>query len=374
MPNRPKSPVLSEIMVFPGSSITWAGASPLEHDLCFGTEEGQIWFADLGRVAGPLTSDSRVSGSTMPGFTITEEAVNGVAFTPDLMAVSTRSEITFARWTAGPPAQFHLNGEYAGGAHGVIATPGGVLAAPLGPDGLLLVEPTGAGAYSRRRLRAEGIEISFYRIAHLGVDRGGRDVYAAAGRDAGAMEVVIDAGGGPGEITASSDPRHPLDVVDVCSLPSVSHPFASASLGIDNAIYLSRGIVGDRAPVCLRFADLRGTAYSIASAAGHLFLLTSEALYTFPDLVSGYLDGDRLHRRRGVSRISVDPIDMALVYGSHVLLTLDEGIAKFEIDQLVMRGGGPSWADFEALDMIPDVEDVPWATAGGSPLELVAVG
>src|SRR5207302_10296307 len=101
---------VSEIRI-PGFEISWAGQDPWNRGFCFGSEDGRIKFTKVDSLAGQGPFSAADSG----------EAINGVAFTNDVMAVSTRSEVAFWSIPYSEKASIRF-GEYDGGAHDVIST------------------------------------------------------------------------------------------------------------------------------------------------------------------------------------------------------------------------------------------------------------
>ena len=108
---------------FADDEITWAGDCPWTGSYCFSSENGKVLFYnDDGKVASLEFSEI-----------VANEAINGVAFFQEFIGVSTRSEINFYR--LGPGRIFEPVGAGPGGAHGILATPGGQFVAPMGQDG-----------------------------------------------------------------------------------------------------------------------------------------------------------------------------------------------------------------------------------------------
>ena len=72
---------------FPTFDISCAGASPGGPGYCFGSDDGRIQFMSMDgcRTIGPFP------------IAPSKEAVNGITFAGNLMAVSTRSDVTFLK-------------------------------------------------------------------------------------------------------------------------------------------------------------------------------------------------------------------------------------------------------------------------------------
>src|SRR5262245_26397424 len=112
------SDIIYEIMnirtiSLPNFEVSWAGGSPGRPGYWFGSDDGRVQFISLDGTAtiGPYA------------IAPSEEAVNGIAFAGGLMAVSTRSDVTFLKVPEPgrgpiPRTLFH------GGAHGVVSTHG----------------------------------------------------------------------------------------------------------------------------------------------------------------------------------------------------------------------------------------------------------
>src|SRR5438128_1495905 len=114
----------------PNFEVSWAGGSPGRPGYWFGSDEGQVQFTNLD------------GATTIGPYAIapSEEAVNGIAFAGGLMAVSTRSDVTFLK--VPEPGRWHIPRTiYHGGAHGVVSTHGGCIIAPMGRRGILLLDP-----------------------------------------------------------------------------------------------------------------------------------------------------------------------------------------------------------------------------------------
>ena len=71
----------------PDFEVSWAGVSPGRPGYWFGSDDGRIQFMSLdgAELIGPYA------------IAPSEEAVNGIAFAGGLMAVSTRSDVTFLK-------------------------------------------------------------------------------------------------------------------------------------------------------------------------------------------------------------------------------------------------------------------------------------
>ena len=104
--------------LFPGQEISWAGHCPWTNEWCFGTESGALFLL-------PPSLDIPPEG--VAGREIFEdEAINGVAFSGDLLAISSRSEVIVGvRRSAAGSDLGRLEPSYKGGAHGIVANVSG---------------------------------------------------------------------------------------------------------------------------------------------------------------------------------------------------------------------------------------------------------
>lgn len=310
-----------------GPQATWAGEHPPTGGFCLGLEDGTIRIVGRGRPLG------------IPPIRVVDsgEAINGAAFAPEMTAISTPAEILIHH-DAGPPGSSGGWYSYEGGAHGVIATAGGGVIAPIGPAGLLLAEPTDDRGYTLREIRPEDEELYFYRVVRAGLTAAGDEVFACAGRKGGLMALTVAPRGGTSRIIGGrghdQSSGRTLDIVDVCSLNSAAHPRAVAGLGSGGTIHLTLDILGHKPPINLRFPELRGAGYSILSSQGHLFVLTSQRLCTLPDLAATFLRGGLVGPRIRTLNLSVDAVDASIAYGESLLIIQSESVALIEVSDL----------------------------------------
>lgn len=370
MSNIVQTPFEARHIGFSGPPVTWAGEYPgIGYGFCFGTEAGGLWLTGLDRYIQKAPILVVPSG----------EAVNGVAFTRNLMAVSTRAEVVINKFAA-PSGPVREEFVYEGGAHGVIATDRGALLAPLGPTGLLHGVPDDHGRFNLREIRARGADLYFYKVAHLGRSDSGEEIFAGAGRTDGLMMIALKDDGLDGDITTkrglSATDGAESDLIDICGLGSPRYPFAFAGLGIDNTLHLGRDLRGGES-ISLRYPQMRGTAYSIHEAQGHLFLLMSSGIYAMPRLAEQFLKGGSLDGRSTVHRIAVEAVDAAIVYGEYLLVIQANRVSILRVSKLA---GDPSEydegsdreglaAEAEAIEMVTEFEDSPWLSPSAFALE-----
>jgi hypothetical protein len=91
----------------------------------------------------------------------------------------------------------------------------------------------------------------------------------------------------------------------------------------------------------VNLATLRGAAYTLLSAQGHLFLLTDRELVVIPNLASQFLRGETLGPELAISIIRVDAAEAFLLRDESVLLIEGEStVSKIDIPEMVGAGTG----------------------------------
>jgi len=307
--------------------ITWAGECPWTGNYCFGTENGKVLFyKDNGD--GPCLHRSEI---------LAEEAINGVAFYKDLIGVSTRSEVILHR-SLPCEGGFELIAAGPGGAHGISATPNGLFVAPMGRAGLFCIEARPNSPPKEWFEHAGEATLNYYALSNLGRS-GSKDVFACAARTDGLLTIQIDKDVPPNPTVGMTSPK--VDLIDVCSIRSPEWPFAVAALCLDRSLIFVRNVLSAEQPQTLRFEEFRGTPYSILSADGHLFVLTSREIVVLPNLASRYLNEEKLDCPIHYRKRPVQAVDAFITYGKDLMILTDEGVNIFEIPKLVREGSEP---------------------------------
>jgi hypothetical protein len=307
------SPISSKALDFSGTQVTWAGEFPWTHDLCFGTEDGSI---SVRNENGREIVFTQITDS--------KEPISGIAFSGAAVAVSTCGEVLVRRFLVpiNHAYQFPTNHAYEHlykiGTHGVISLGRRGFVAPLGPLGSMTIEPKPDGLFQRRVFSGRDVELYFYKLAHLGSTPTGEDIIACAARTDGIMALIIGRDGIPTGLAVrkchGKQPNGSVDAIDVCRLPSEIHPFAAVSLGIDNSLHFSLDLRREHIPTPVTFAEMQGTAYSVLSAHGHIFMLTSDAFYFVPGLAARFLSGGSLNGLLTVHRGPVHALGCMLAF------------------------------------------------------------
>lgn len=155
---------------------SWVGEYSLGQGVAFGGEDGHIRL---------VNKEGKTIEFPPPE---TDEAINGLAFLPHWMGISTRNEVCFVDIT---PGQFPSIVRVEYGAHGVIEGPDGHFLAPLGTTGLLFFKPMKEEnlpvtiSHTRKR------DLYFYRVVNL-IGPSGQHIIAAATRRDGIAAMLFD--------------------------------------------------------------------------------------------------------------------------------------------------------------------------------------
>ena len=303
---------------FPDFEVIEAGESGWDDGYCFGSDDGRI------RFTGSLLEFDVKSG----------EPINGIAFTDDMMAVSTPAEVVL--WKRPSPSGETAQAIYSGGAHGVISTPSGKFIAPLGPNGLLKMESVPNEPDRFQSFGAQGQNFIFYKVAYAGTHQG-HDVLVCALRRRGLARYFL--GGSSGFDVASDS-----DIIDVCRLQSDRFPRAAVALALDNSLRIIRDAATFNPVITFRLGDIPGTAYQIFSSGRQVLLLTSESLYSLGDLVHRCLDGERIDQPT-VRKFDVEAVGASIAHGRILLIVLpDGGVTEINTNDLApARGHGSSF-------------------------------
>ncbi len=136
--------------------------------------------------------------------------------------------------------------------------------------------------------------------------------------------------------------RNPKDYVCACSIGNETMPLAAVSLSRDGEVDFFVDILTDKMPLTWHFNHAQGigVAYSLATAGGHLFILTSNGIYTCLDMVERFLRGEL---RAGVEMVTVrhlplDVIDFALAYKTWMMVLLPDKIVRISLRDMIMTG------------------------------------
>jgi tetratricopeptide (TPR) repeat protein len=300
--------------------VCWAGPSPLGGGLCFGSTDGMILFADEEGL--PLPTIKPGKGS------VAMEAINGLVRVGTWVVVSTRADMNF--WPL-PGTEGGNDKGWAAqyGAHGVGTTPGGHVIAPLGRNGIMVIEPPFRPETPPTALGDTREALYIYRVIGLR-SHAGTEVIACAARTAG-----IAAGEFSGPQTThkmKTAAFEGLDVIDVCRLDSEGKSLAVAALSRDGSVILFRDVLATEKPLTMKFKKVQGTAYRVLSHRGELYVLTSRGVYVLGKLAARFL-ADQLHDGV-VTQILTMPMDAvdANLAGHWLLVVMPDEVRRFDAD------------------------------------------
>ncbi len=174
--------------------------------------------------------------------------------------------------------------------------------------------------------------LNFYRLAPVGLCENG-EVFGCPARESGLLAITVRDG-----LVTSPIIGHyftGIDTIDACSLRSASAPLAAAALNVDNSLLLTKNILEQKEPLALKFDGLKGIAYSLLSAQGHIFILTSDGLVILPNLAAEFLQGEPMDRDRTVSWMPVQAIDAFLADDNTVFVIEGEVAIAHKVADLV---------------------------------------
>ncbi len=302
--------------------VCWAGPSPVGHGFCFGSTDGLILFADEeGRQLPDLKPGPGIGSAA-------REAVNGVVRVGTWAVVSTRADVNF--WPLPGTEGGHEEGWAAQyGSHGVSATASGHVIAPLGRNGIMVVEPPYRSETPPTALGDTREALYVYRVIGLR-SHSGKEAIVCAARTAG-----IAAGEYSGPKTTHTMRKavfEGLDVIDVCPLDADGDSLAVAALSRDGSVILFRDVLADEKPLTMKFKSVQGTAYRVLSYRGELYVLTSRGVHVLGKLSARFL-ADELHDGvvTQILPVPMDAVDANLA--EHwLLVVLPDEVRRFDAD------------------------------------------
>jgi hypothetical protein len=311
---------------------SWVGECPGQ-EIALGGDDGRILRVNGdGTIVGPLEVG-------------TDEAINGLAFLPNWIGISTRNEVCFVDTTPGEgptivPVPF--------GAHGIIVGPDGHFVAPLDTTGLLFFKPMKGQNLPITILHPRQRELCFYRVISISGPNGQRVVVAAARQDGIAAMPFDLPERGIHTLTYEA-----FDAIDVC--PLAPSTLAAAALGKDGTIILCRDVIAEtikkQASVTTRFADIQGTAYRVLHAAGKLVVITSRAIYFLGEIVTNFLQG-----KTGpvtILEFPIKAIDANVVGDQWLLIVTARGVLKLDLRKLKWSEPGENGHERRVIEPTP---------------------
>ena len=307
---------LQPVIVPAEFQASWAGSSPalFNAQVCLGGEDGELIFMPN-------------NGNWKPGvnrFISTGDAVNGVAFIENRIAISSRSEIAIVMIRREDEAMHAI---FPAGAHDVIATHSGYFVAPLGISGMMLCRPDSVQVFVKRGERV----VNLYKISSFW--DGTTDAVACAARQDGVYATPLPESADKGLDNVHWFRFHDFDAVDICSLGSRS----AAVLGADGSFVLVHDILSENEkPTTMSFPDVLGTGYGILTVQGHIVVLTSRALCIYKDLARRFKEGCSVDREATfVLVLPVEAVDVNRYDDSKLLLILPDAVLLANVEMLM---------------------------------------
>ena len=289
---------------------------------CLGSDDGRIGLlsADGLEDVGPVS------------ITDSGEAINGIAFSEGLIAVSTRDELILTNTGTKIEGLFDRL-VFPIGSHGVASRPGGGFVATMGRNGLVLMGRNRDLSYSVHAWKPAGTPINAYKVVSV-FDPVRGEVLACASRGIGLIGLPVARDGSLGTGARILRPNG-VDFVDVTSLGSREYPYAVIALGLDCSIHFVRDPSTGGKAKHLHMAETGERGYRILSAKGHIFLLTSKQLTIIPNLASQLLEGEEIELPLTARKLEVEAVDMTVTSDGFVLIVMPNSIRRVEIAKLV---------------------------------------
>ena len=220
------------------------------------------------------------------------------------------------------------------GAHGIVATSSGHFIAPVGHDGLMLIKPSHKSTLDYRMNAFQEPELNFYQLCEIPQYKG-KDCWVAACRSRGLG--LIDYLPASSEMGLQIGAFEGTDVVDVIPIGNADYPYAVASVGICGEIWLCRDIIHQEAPIMLHYQNFAGRVYRILSAHGHLFVLTSKAIYVLADLANRLVQPVFNKSNSPVMTLPMEAIDAAIVNEKWLLVVMPDLVRRYDIEAIHQR-------------------------------------
>ncbi|MBY0526771.1 MAG: hypothetical protein K2R98_25490 [Gemmataceae bacterium] len=319
-PIGPSQHDLISFLQFEKFDVSWAGASLRKDLFCFGSDDGRILFADVNGTVQP--QPQRV--------TVSEEAINGVAFVQRWLMVSTRNELML--WTLPVKNGEKLMGApFPIGAHGVLAARSGKFFAPLGREGVMVCRPD-AGREQAVSISTGAMDDAyFYRMAIVEPFMG-QEVIAVALRRGGVAAMEFNGEDEQHKLSALTFDG--LDVVDICPLNVEAAPGGAVAVGRDGTLILFRDVLKDSEPGTVKYESIKGDVYRLLSAQGYLFILTTEGLYVIAGLIDRFLNGAANNPVTPVLTVPMEAVEANLGNDQIVWIVMPDGVLRFDVEVL----------------------------------------
>jgi hypothetical protein len=222
------------------------------------------------------------------------------------------------------------------GAHGVVASSEGVLLFPTGPDGILVVAPVkSSGEYRGSTFQRAESPFCAYQLIRLGLSDQKKEVFVCAARKQGI--IVFAYNHHDPDYLASSHVFPGKDIVCVSLSNDPAFPLGIVALSLNGDVLFLPNVLMQSQPMSVHFPELRGTPYSLCTAQGALFLLTSHELAIISDGLVQLTTPSARQRQQPAWIIPVQATDMSCD-GSDLLFLVVKGIVdEFRVSDLLGR-------------------------------------
>jgi hypothetical protein len=316
----PSAPEFTSIRI-EGFEPSWAGPNPFVSGFCFGSEDGVVALTDE---SGNVIDEPQLMSSS-------HEAISGVAGFDRFLAACTRQEL--AVWAL--PERTGEKTTVATlqqGAHGVIASSSKQFVAPLGHAGLMMVKPSADQQSVFSVYPFDDGEIDIYQTQEL-PSAGPRHFFATACRSKGVGLIEYCSEKETLEFESGNFPG--LDVIDVATAGNAEYPNAVVAAGIGGEVLLFRDIVNHEAPILLDYKKkFAGKTYRILTARGHIFVLTSKAMYVLGGVASRLTQPTLDERDAPIMTIPMQAIDANICADRWLLAVMHKEVRRYDIRQI----------------------------------------
>jgi len=348
-------------MQIDGFAPSWAGPHPFEDGFAFGSEDGMVAFTDE---AGKTTQETRIMAAS-------REAINGIAGMDNFLAVTTRQEVTVFALQVHEGEKTEVT-TFRRGAHGILASSGNQFIAPLGHGGVMIAKPSEGLVESMRVYPLGDGNLNVYEV-HEMPSHGTHDAFIAACRSNGVGLILSSTE--KQELAFETCNLGGIDVVDVVPVGTAAHPHAVVAAGMDGEVVLFRDIVSHERPILLKYDEFAGKTYRILSSHGHLFVLTSKAVYVLGNLANRV--SDRILGEHGapVMTIPMEAIDANMCGTRWLLAVMPDEVRRYDVQQIHDMITEFTTNDTGAATSLPhsQLNFAPWQIAKSHPLPLQTV-
>lgn len=342
-------------------AVSWAGSGPSPADFCLGSEDGRILFTGESFLALCSPGKGSISG----------EAINGVAFSGEYIAVTTRADFTIGKPQFDRTTNKVVN--LPCGAHGVVSTPSGCFALAMGRKGIGLIRADSMPGDAIGILASGKEEVCVHRvIAQRGRNEKDLLVCAAGRGGIGITEVRW----GDKTVDMRVAGFKGVDVVDVCAVDSEPQTPAVAAVGRDGTLIVVRDAFHERTAACIKFKATKGTAYRLLSRGEDLFLLTSHALYVVKQLAARLASGPSDETLAAdIMTFPLEAVDANIAHDRWLLVLTADEILKGDLDLIEHRTpAGPSSHEVQAPQDLSPVWQSYSLPSGSLPTSLAECG